>query len=304
MKKVISIFILLATLFIGLSCSSDEEPEQEQEQKFLPFSDPENTGNWKLNENISDEFEDEVLNENQWLIQGRNGEYQSNFIGRAPSQFSTDNVRIEDGILKLETRWEPDFPFSGNVQTYGDGSSYKYENITTAAVISKSLFRYGYMEIRCKATDASVSSAFWTTGDKSELDIFEFIGKPKQQHKIHLEKEYKFSIHDWSPEVSGKTVWTDKAQLDWRVADDFHVYGCEWTSDGLKFYADGQLIRSATVEQIEAEATEHSNGSAWVLTKPLQIWFDVETFPWHGLPFEEDLPMDFEIDYLRVWQQN
>lgn len=293
---------ILMLLFFSFGCNKQETPDEEPVSSFFPLTDPTNQGNWVLNEKVSDEFDDPVLDESKWLIQGKDGVYQSNFIGRAPSQFSTDNVRIEDGLLKLETRWEPDFPFSGNVQTYGNGTSYKYENITTAAVISKQTFLYGYMEIRCKAADASITSSFWTTGHQSELDIFEFMGKPKQNHKKHLEKEYKFSIHDWSPAVQGATVWTDKTQLDWRVADGFHVYGCEWSQDGIAFYADAQLIRSATVAEIEAEATSSADGSAWVLTRALRVWVDSEAFPWHGLPKEQDLPADFEIDYIRVWQ--
>jgi hypothetical protein len=30
---------------------------------------------------------------------------------------------------------------------------------------------------------------------------------------------------------------------------------------------------------------------------------DSETFHWEGLPDEEDLPVDFEIEYIRVWQK-
>lgn len=304
--KSVFLFFLLVTIF---SCSNKDniEPiiEEPVAPKFLPASetDESNPNGWTLNEAISDEFEEAQLDETKWLIQGRNDEYQSNFIGRAPSQFSTDNVRLENGKLKLETRWEPDFPFVDRVQEYGNGTSYRYENITTAAVISKKLFRYGYMEIKCKAADASITSSFWTTGNQSELDIFEFMGKPKQTNKKHLEKEYKFSIHDWTPEVGGKTVWTDKAELDWRVAGDFHTYGCDWSAEGLKIYADGQLIRSATIAEMEAEATDKANRSPWVLTKPLRIWVDSEAFPWHGLPVAEDLPVDFEIEYIRIWEK-
>ena len=43
-------------------------------------------------------------------------------------------------------------------------------------------------------------------------------------------------------------------------------------------------------------------GKAWVLTEPLMIWVDSETFYWEGFPDEEDLPVDFEIEYIRVWQ--
>ena len=303
--KNIKFILALTILLFGFSCSNSDNSDDDMPpvQQFFPFTDPDNTGNWTLKETVSDEFEDAQLDEDKWLIQGKDGVYQSNFIGRAPSQFSTDNVRIEDGKLKLETRWDPDFPFSGEIDTYPNGTSYKYENMTTAAVICKNTFLYGYMEIKCKAADASVTSSFWMTGNQSELDVFEFMGKPKQEHKKFLEKEYKFSIHDWSPAVGGATVWTDKAELPYRVADDYHVYGCDWSADGLKIYADGELIRSATVQEIEAEATANANGSSWVLTRALRIWVDSETFPWHGIPVEADLPVDFEIEYIRVWQK-
>ena len=258
-----------------------------------PLSDPANAGDWKINDEVSDEFETGPIDEDKWQIQGRNGEYKSNFIGRAPSQFSTDNIRIEDGKLMLETRWEPDFPFSSEVDEYPNGDIYKYENITTAAVISKKFFRYGYMEIKCKAADASVTSSFWTTGQNSELDVFEFMGAPAQDWKKHLEMEYKFTLHDWAPGQGGQSVWSHKHELDWRVAGDFHVYGCELDAENLKFYADGVLIKHVTKAEL---------GDAWVLSNPLWVWVDSETFPWHGIPVEQDLPVDYEIEYIRVWQ--
>jgi hypothetical protein len=40
-----------------------------------------------------------------------------------------------------------------------------------------------------------------------------------------------------------------------------------------------------------------------VLNNPLEIWFDSEIFVWLGLPNKDELPVDYEIDYLRVWQK-
>ncbi|MEJ7736808.1 MAG: hypothetical protein WKF97_05210 [Chitinophagaceae bacterium] len=37
--------------------------------------------------------------------------------------------------------------------------------------------------------------------------------------------------------------------------------------------------------------------------QPLNIWIDSETFPWHGVPAKEDLPVDYEVEYVRVWQK-
>ncbi len=257
-------------------------------KQAYPASDPSNAGGWILNQEMSDEFQGRELDTSKWLVQGTDGEYRSKFIGRAPSQFSTKNVRLEDGKLKLQTRWEPDFPFSDKP----DAEGRKHEHITTAAVISKKQFLYGYMEIKCKAADASITSSFWATGHQSELDVFEFIGAPAQAQKKHLEKEYMFTMIDWSKRQLSR-VWRGKHQLNWRVADGFHVYGCEWSEKHLKFYADGELVGSATKAEL---------GDRWVLQNPLWIWVDSETFPWDGLPQKKDLPADFEIEYIRVWQ--
>ncbi len=259
-----------------------------QAPPVYPASDSANQGQWHLNEDVSDEFEEEQLNTSKWLIQGTDGEYRSNFIGRPPSQFSTDNISIEDGKLKLETRWEPGFKFSDKII-----KEERFENITTAAVISKKQFQYGYMEIRCKAADASITSSFWMTGSQSELDVFEFIGAPSQAHKTYLEKEYKFTMIDWATGENVR-VWRGTHPLDWRVADDFHVYGCEWDESFLKFFADGEQVARVTKEEL---------GDSWVLDGPMWVWVDSETFPWQGLPIETDLPADFEIEYIRVWQK-
>ena len=280
--------LLLGTLagFVGTMLALGGDTRSRHDH---PASDPANAAGWILNPDMSDEFEGRALDTAKWLVQGTGGEYQSKWIGRAPSQFSTNNVRIEDGTLKIQTRWEPDFRFSDKA----DAEGRKYENITTAAVISKKQFLYGYMEIKCKAADASITSSFWATGHQSELDVFEFIGAPAQTHKKHLEKEYMFTMIDWSKRPSSR-AWRGKQDLKWRVADGFHVYGCEWNEDYLKFYADGELVGGVTRSEL---------GDRWVLKSPLWIWVDSETFPWHGLPEKKDLPADFEIEYIRVWQK-
>lgn len=281
--KNILAFLIAGTLFsLCMSCFGDDS----QSKKIHPASDPSNTGGWVLKEDMSDEFEGERIDTAKWYVEGTDGKYKR-WIGRAPSQFSAENVRVENGKLYITTKWDPDFDYSTKTKP-----EYKspYEKYTTAAVLSRKSFLYGYMEIKCKAADASVTSSFWTTGKHSELDIFEFVGDSKRADK---DKRYPFATHDWSTKDGEANVWKDSVELDWRVADDFHVYGCQWSEDGLKFYADGKLVKAATRAEL---------GKAWVLTKPLMLWVDSETFYWEGFPDEEDLPVNFEIEYIRVWQ--
>ncbi|MDW5288066.1 family 16 glycosylhydrolase [Formosa sp. PL04] len=297
--------------------------------EVLPFSDSENIGEWMLNTEISDEFNSKDLDEDKWYIVGKfeNGKpvykhpdkpNKKVWIGRAPSQFSGRNYRLDNGMLMLETRWEPDFPFSETLdKSLDDGSAVKFENITTACIIGRHDFKYGYMEIRSKAADAEVTSSFWATGNGTELDMFEQFGDHRQPNKLDKDRELWWSIHDWSPEQKGKSVYTEHHDLGFRVADDFHVYGFEWDETGIKYYIDGELFTQATAAQIDAYAKENKNvDKGYVITNPIHIWLDQETFPWHGVPdSKEDLEfnspegkkddgiVDFEIDYVRVWQK-
>ncbi|WP_339882629.1 family 16 glycosylhydrolase [Polaribacter vadi] len=332
--KCSKIFFYLLSFIILFSCGNQKSTIINKIDETLnvhPFSDPNNKGDWKLREDISDEFDGKTIDEDKWYIVGKfeNGvpvykdpDYPNKKVwkGRAPSQFSGRNYRLENGKLILETRWEPDFPFAtDNKQTWGpDNKVEKFENITTACFIGRRDFKYGYMEIKSKAADAEITSAFWATGSQTELDIFEQFGDHRQPQKEAngKDRELWWSIHDWSREGKGKTVFTERLDYGFRVADDFHIYGIEWNEDGLKLYVDGKYKTGATKEQVDAYSKEKKLPNGWVMTGPIHLWLDQETFPWHGVPdSKEDLELnspedekedgvvDFEIEYVRVWQK-
>lgn len=267
---------------------------------FYPVSDPNNDSGWVLNPDVSDEFEDNHLDESKWFIEGQNGEYYI-WKGRSPSQFAAHNVIVEDGKLKLRTQWEPDFDFSDEKYPNGKLGSERYGiyegkplPITTAAVITKKRFLYGYMEVKSKLGDAAMTGAFWSLGYQQELDVFEQIGNPKKKGNIAANSSLS-TAHDWRPPAQRPTwVFQHTEPLPYRTADEFHVYGAEWGPDYLKIFIDGKLVHSFTQDDV---------GNDWVLNNPMEIWLDSEIFKWLGLPHKEELPVDFEIEYLRVWQK-
>lgn len=292
--EVILFTFILSSIFLKLNAQT------------YPLSDPLNTGNWVLMQNVSDEFNTVTLNEDKWHIQGKNGFYQSNFIGRQPSQFSIDNAIINNDKLKIQTKWEPNYPFSNICRTEG-GVERCFENITTAAVISKELFHYGYMEIKSKAAKARVTSSFWTTGTRSELDMFEMFGNPQVgEANINWKKRLKFNMISWDPSNfyylpdGNGPAHTRNIQANDNTADGFHVYGFDWTSEYIKVYIDGVLHPNGTI--LRSELGE----DRWVTNVPYRLWFDSEVFWWLGIPEESDFnnPVEYEIEYIRVWQKN
>lgn len=330
MKNLIVNSFLVSVFISVMSCSKDDSVDiitvvpnptpvpVVLPTSVLPLSDQNNSGNWVLNSEVSDEFDALVLDENKWLVQGRNGVFESNHKGRAPSQFSLNNFRLEDGKLKLETRWEPNYPFSPKTNAAGE----KYENITTAALITKKTVLYGFLEIKCKAADAEITSTFWGTGSNTEFDFFEMFGDHRQTSKLWKDNELWWSIHDWTAAGSGRTTYTESHDLGFRVADKFHVYGYEWSADGVKIYIDGLLYKNvsrATINEYD-DISKNNGGNGvnenFVITKPIKLWLSQATFPWNGVPdSKEDLEfnspankkddgiVDYEIEYLRVWQK-
>ncbi|WP_299255644.1 family 16 glycosylhydrolase [uncultured Aquimarina sp.] len=313
--------LVLLIIIVNISCSNNDESNSDVEEidpddtdnpvdnPNFPLSDQDNTGNWVLNSEISDEFDTGSLDEDKWQIQGKDGVYKSNFVGRHPSQFSPNNAIVEDGKLKILTKWEPDFPFSDATREQC-GETYSYENITTAAVISRKQFQYGYMEIRSKSAKARITSSFWTTGFQSELDMFEMFGDPKPgETSLDWQKRLKFNMISWNPDNpyylpdGNGPAHTRNIQAENNTADDFHVYGFEWTADFIKVYIDGELHPLGTI--LKSQVTNNgADPDRWVTDVAYWIWFDSETFCFLGLPEAADLPVAYEIDYVRIWQNN
>lgn len=135
---------LICTSACVFSCAQEPLPiasEQSREINsvpvVLPHTDQANEGGWIYNAVVSDEFEGDTVDEDRWFIVGK----------------------FEEEVRK------PHF-----------GEALPYENITTACFISRKFFTYGYIEIKSKAADAEVTSAFWSMGDQIELDFFEQFG--------------------------------------------------------------------------------------------------------------------------------
>ena len=289
LKKIFLLLVIVAAAFFSANA-----------QQPSPFSDPENTGGWILNEEISDEFEGTQLDTSKWFIEGLDGNYYI-WKGRAPAQFVPHNVIVEDGKLKLRTQWEPDYAFDQEGYKESGGEAYgvfegKPLPVTTAGVITKKRFLNGYMEVKSKVGDAAITGAFWAIGYEQELDVYELMGNPKVKDGDIRETGIKTTIHDWSPPAMRPTwAWKYKDNhLPFRLADDFHVFGAEWGEDYLKVFLDGKLV---------AEVTQDELGTDWVLNNPMEVWLDSEIFKWLGVPHKEELPVDFEIEYLRVWQK-
>ncbi len=268
-----------------------------------PHTDPGNLGNWVLREDMSDEFTN-GLDHAKWQVCAKDGVYwpgpfkgriyNTAYTGGVPGgwQFSPDNIHVTNGLLKITTKYEPDYDW------YQPGTDVWTH--TTAGMWSKQTFVHGYMEVKCKSAPAFATSSFWTTGGGAELDVFESVGQGSRIYKMWS------SIHDWQLGSQPNRSWTQTTDLPFSFPGGFHVYGAEVTADYVKIYADGQLVHSVTrdwVETTPAASTDLKESDRWPMIGDNHVWVDSEIFEWWGVPDPSSLPADYEVEYIRVWEK-
>ena len=214
----------------------------------------------------SDEFNGNTLDTNRWDFRTDSRMWSTQLPG---------NVSVRDGKLILTVKKQ-------------DASGLHY---TGTGVISKRAFTYGYYEARFKVPPgAGWHTSFWmmkyngqggTGPDLSaqELDVCE-------NDSIHQDN-YAVNVHKWNPKphiaIGTKTIKT------LNLSDNFHVFGCEFTPETVKYYFDGQLVQTVNVTGFK-----HSDQNIWLTTIASNLG---------GTKAVDDrkLPAAAEFDYVRYY---
>lgn len=186
----------------------------------------------------ADEFDGNALDTNQWGYRTDSKMWST--------QLPT-NVSVHDGQLFLAVKREE----AGR------------KHYTGAGIISKRTFKYGYYESRFKVpSGAGWHTSFWMmrhdgrggTGPSAsaqELDVCE-------NDSAHLDG-YNVNVHKWNPQphvaMGTKHVKTPN------LSTGFHVYGCEFSPDQVKYFFDGRLVQTVNVSRFQ-----HSEQNIWLTT--------------------------------------
>lgn len=235
-------------------------------------ANPPQTGQWQPIPELTDEFDAANLDKTKW--HDSNPQWQ----GRQPALFRPSNVKVQDGKLHLTACVE-------TVPNAPEG----YHTFTTAAVKSTTKVLYGYFEIKCKPMKSKATSAFWFYENEpaiwTEIDVFEIGAAAPGEERNHHTNAHVFHAPEVKKHLTHGAIW--KAPYD--LASDYHVYALAWNKDEIKWFVDGQLVRTL-------------KNQYW--HQPLTLNFDSETMPdWFGLPAKEELPATFSIEYVRSWKR-
>ena len=175
------------------------------------------------------------------------------------------NTFTQDGVLRFRTESRS---MNGYDYTSGIISS-----------LNRPKFQYGYFEMRGKLPKGQgYWPAFWLTDDRDcEIDIFEVLGHEPDRLHLTMHHTHDGYHHDHGISVQGPDY-----------SQGFHTYAVDWQPTYIKWYVDGQEVRSYT---------DH------IPSDPMWIVANTALGGWAGAPDSTTpFPQSFDVDYIRVWR--
>jgi beta-glucanase (GH16 family) len=177
-----------------------------------------------------DNFDGNSLNASEWF-------YRMDL--KMSSAQRAENVKIENGKLVLAMKKE-DFL----------GMEY-----TGSGIVSKRRWQHGYYEVKAKLTNVDGwHHSFWIqqgtgfltySSDRlMEIDVFEMESTKASNHNLWIHND------GWKSEKKGwKSV--PNQDLGFDASDGYHIYGYEYTSEGITFYVDGKIAHTINATEDE-----------------------------------------------------
>lgn len=267
-------------------------------------SDSINTNGYKLV--FSDDFSGSALNRKYWTTI----DYPIATQGAGGGRYSF-NVSVKDGKLNLGTSAEKK---EDGMYYYGSGMNSNFS------------LQFGYLEIRAKINKGTgIWPSFWlqkamtpTQQFHPEIDIFEFFGS---------DTDCVSQLHSWWP--AGSTVVgqlaseaqnasghiehlsetngnTYKLPGNSSFADDYHVYGCEWTPTHIKFSCDGYVYCTVNIQsELKDSYGAPLNEYMMFLNSDMIVsfWSNLGDAKYGKIDENTLIPSCYYIDYFNLYQQ-
>ena len=259
---------------------------------------------WKLI--WSDEFNiDGSYNSEVW-------EPEKGFVRNHEDQwYQGENAFCQNGCLVIEARKEkkknPTFSENANRQDWR--RSREYIEYTSASLTTRRSFSftYGRLEVKAKIPTAGGSwPAIWLLGKGmewpscGEIDVMEYYRINGVPHILGnacwgSDKRYQAI---WNSKRIPFTHFTDK---DPQWAEKFHIWRMDWTPRAISIFLDDELINEIPLrETVNGSIGQNKNP----FHAPQYILLNLAIGGDNGGTIDnQQMPMRYEIDYVRVYQQ-
>lgn len=236
---------------------------------------------------LDDEFDGTVLDTSLWDM------YGENYYDKV-THWSREDVIVGGGVVKL--RYEKKVGF-GNDDPKRPRTDYAAGYLTT---YDKWVQRYGYFEARMKLPKApGLWPAFWMMPDRGDRSTPQYVRQATENGGMefdimeHLTRwgsnRYNISMHYDGYGATHKSVGSDKIYVQ-PDKDRFITCGLLWTPGSAVFYCNGHEVLRWD------DARVCSVPSCFLFTLPAGGWDN-------NAVEDSQLPADFVIDYVRVWQR-
>jgi beta-glucanase (GH16 family) len=233
-----------------------------------------------------DEFNGDALDLTRWRYDtARN---KKGWFNHEKQYYSAgQNLRIRNGALTIEARRE-------STKRYADSGG---QNYTSAKIVSKRAWTYGFYEIRAKLPCAPGTwPAIWMLRqnikkwpDGGEIDIMEQVGaEPNLIYSTLHTKAYNHTIG--TQRSAQRLVATS--------CNRFHRYQLDWRPDVITIGVDGRGILRHQRKPGDGEAE-------WPFDAPFDMILNLAIGgDWASQKGIDDaaFPQRMSIDYVRVWQ--
>lgn len=244
--------------------------------------------------------------------------FEEGFVRNEEDQwYKSDNAEMKDNALVITAKKEQVKNNNYNPGATG-GNAWKqtreYAEYTSACVVAtdKYAFKYGKLIVRAKIPiEQGGWPAIWSTGNwyewplGGEIDILEFY-----RNKIHANLCWGGTSRwsgSWNSNSKDITEFTSK---DAKWAEKYHVWTMDWDKDYIKIYLDGELMNETDLSTTTNKG-DHGAGSGGDIN-PFSN--DMEGFGQNvmlnlaiggnnGRPIEATFPLEYRVDYVRVYQK-
>lgn len=219
--------------------------------------------------------------------------------------YQAENANCKGGRLLIEGK-KSDFP---NPNYIADSYSWETNRKTveyTAASINtsgKKLWKFGHFEVRARIDTAMGAwPAIWLLGENyewpssGEIDMLEFY-RPDNVPSILANVACGTSKRWTAKWDSSKKPLATLLKLDKDWSTKYHVWRMDWTKDSINLYVDEILLNTTLVnEMINADGTNP-------FLQPQYLLLNLALGSNGGDPSQSAFPITFEVDYVRVYQQ-
>lgn len=219
--------------------------------------------------------------------------------------YSEANAKCENGVLLIKGLRQ-----TVDNNAYDSSSKDWRKNRPYAAYTSASIntakshaWLYGRFEIRARIDTAKGAwPAIWTLGThdewpkNGEIDLMEFYrvkDEPSVLANVAWGTDQPY-VAKWNTHISPLTGFT-KQDSNW--VKKFHTWRMDWTADSIKLYLDTTLMNTMALAK-----TINADGSN-PFTKPQYLLLNLAIGGNGGDPANTEMPIKYEVDYVRVYQK-